>query len=479
MLDELPKLVVLVALIAASFSLSTVLWSGAGLLRIVAARVWQRDGARHSSAGGGAGSGERRAPRRLEPSDVAVLIAAHNEELVIGDTIRSAAAQVPAANIFVASDGSTDGTVALAEAAGVQVIDIFPNRGKAGALVEGISRFSLRDRFQVVLLLDADSRLRPDYLLTGLPLFDDAGTVAVAGRATSALHPRPETWLGRLLTAYRERTYVFVQCMQKFGQASRRANAVAIVPGFASMYRTSILDSVDIDAAGLAIEDYNMTFEVHAKRLGRIAFHPSCAVAETQDPDTLRDYVLQMRRWSLGFWQTVRRHGAHVGVFWFSVGVSIVEVLVTSIILVLALPMLLLSTLAWLLADVARLGGAGFEWAVAIAGAVPPVIVLLGLLIPDLCVTLIAAVLSRRLPHASAICFPLLRIVDAAVCMLTLVRAFGSAGDGRWISPTRRSTPAIEGRGVDPTPDPTPDSDPDSDLAPDRAVAEVVRRAAT
>src|SRR4029450_7121923 len=97
------------------------------------------------------------------------------------------------------------------------------------------------------------------------------------------------------------------------------------------MYRTRILSSIDIDAPGLAIEDFNMTFEVHARRLGRIAFHPGRAIAYTQDPHTLRDYSKQVERWSLGFWQTLRRHGLHVGRFWCLLAAFVAEVLTSSV----------------------------------------------------------------------------------------------------------------------------------------------------
>ncbi|GAP54097.1 poly-beta-1,6-N-acetyl-D-glucosamine synthase [Arthrobacter sp. Hiyo6] len=250
---------------------------------------------------------------RILPANVAVLIAAHNEALVISETIRAAAALVPVRNIHVISDMSADDTAALARAAGVKVLELEANRGKAGALAEGIAHFDLCRKFKVVMLLDADTRPTPDYLETGLPLFSDPSVVAVAGRARSITTPPPSTALGRFLVAYRDRLYVVVQLLLKYGQAARGANVVSIVPGFASMYRTSALAKIKVLAPGLVIEDFNMTFEIHAKKLGRIAFHPSAAVAYTQDPDNLQDYIKQVRRWILGFWQTVRRMGCRPG----------------------------------------------------------------------------------------------------------------------------------------------------------------------
>ena len=206
------------------------------------------------------------------------------------------------------SDGSQDATVATATDAGASVYDLNPNRGKAGALAAAIQHFALAERFEVVMLLDADTVLSADYMRSSLNMFDDPDVVAIAGRAATVWDKSERLgFVGSLLRAYRERLYVLFQVLLKYGQASRLTNAVTIVPGFASMYRTRILSSIDIDAPGLAIEDFNMTFEVHARRLGRIAFHPGRAIAYTQDPHTLRDYSKQVERWSLGFWQTLRR----------------------------------------------------------------------------------------------------------------------------------------------------------------------------
>lgn len=379
----------------------------------------------------------------FRPTEVAVLIAAHNEELVIADAVRAARALVPARNVFVVSDGSRDATVERARDAGAVAWDLFPNRGKAGAIRAGLDRFRIPERFPLLLLLDADSRPRPDYLRTGLPLFTDPQVVAVAGRATTAADA-PATRAGRLLTSYRERTYVCTQYLHKFGQAARAADAVAIVPGFASLYRTDVLDRIDIDAPGLSIEDFNMTFEVHAKRLGRIAFHPECAIAETQDPAVLRDYSAQMRRWSLGFWQTVRRHGIRPGLFWTSVGVFAVETVVASLVIAAVIPALLLGALAALAAQV--LSGTAASVADAVATAIPTGPLLLGFLMVDTAMTAFLCAVTRRMPRPAMLLFPLLRVWDALLCLRALAAALGRPSDGRWKSPDRR--PAAGGGAV-------------------------------
>lgn len=373
---------------------------------------------------------------RMKPNRVAVLIAAHNEELVIGDTIRTISALVPLQNIHIISDKSTDATASIARGAGVNVLELSPNRGKAGALAAGISHFSLCDRFDAVMLLDADTQPAPDYLETGLPLFDDPGVAAVAGRAKSIMDPPASTWLGRFLVYYRERLYVVVQLMLKYGQAARFANVVPIVPGFASMYRTSALRQIDIVAPGLVIEDFNMTFEVHAKRLGRIAFHPQAAIAYTQDPDTFSDYSKQVHRWILGFWQTVRRHKMRMSRFWLVMGFYILELLLSCMFFVLLLPAFLLSLVSALLVSM----GEGTPELVFLSGILRPQDLLLGVFIPDLILTLLALVTVRKPMYLlMAPFFPIMRIVDAAICLRALPTAFSSKSTGVWVSPTRRA----------------------------------------
>lgn len=405
--------------------LTTLCWACVGLARLLV-RPGRGRHLAHEEVG------------RLTARDVAVLVAAHDEEAVIAGTIEAAARLVGPDQVFVVSDASSDATVDVVRSHGANVLDLWPNRGKAGALVAGLEHFGLADRFAVVMLLDADSRPAADYLETGLPLFEP-GVVAVAGRATTLQDTPPPTRAGRVLVAHRERTYLAVQTLHKFGQAAARANVVTIVPGFASMYRTSILDQVDIAAPGLAIEDYNMTFEIHTKELGRIAFDPRAAKAYTQDPDTLGDYVRQMSRWGLGFWQTVLRHRPLLrpGIFLASLAMFCLEVVLSSLLLTVVLPAAALGAVAALLSGTAvDVGGA----ATAVDLFVPSTVLAAGIVLPDLLLTAYAAVLARRWSYLFlAPAFVLLRIVDAWVNLRALVRALRGGSSGVWRSPARRA----------------------------------------
>jgi glycosyltransferase involved in cell wall biosynthesis len=125
--------------------------------------------------GGGEGAPEAAAPPR-----VSVVIPAHNEEAGLGavlEELRQAAPEV-VSEIIVVDDGSTDGTAALAAAAGVRVIRHASNRGYGAALKSGIAAAT----GDYVLTMDADGQHR----------LEDVASLCDAIAAV----PRPECIIG-------------------------------------------------------------------------------------------------------------------------------------------------------------------------------------------------------------------------------------------------------------------------------------------
>lgn len=98
---------------------------------------------------------ERRAPEASghppARGAIAILIAARNEAAVIEGTLTAAARQLPANQIYVVSDGSTDDTAEIARTTDVNVLDLTQNRGKAGALAAGVEHFDLCKTHEVVV----------------------------------------------------------------------------------------------------------------------------------------------------------------------------------------------------------------------------------------------------------------------------------------------------------------------------------------
>jgi cellulose synthase/poly-beta-1,6-N-acetylglucosamine synthase-like glycosyltransferase len=368
--------------------------------------------------------------------DVAVLIPAHNEELVLGRTLSSAAALVPIEHVYVVSDGSTDATEIVAKEQGAHVLRLTPGRGKASALVAGLRQFDLGSRYRVVVLVDADTELDADYLSRGLEQFADPRVVAVAGATTTDWERNQDGPLvSRFLLAHRDRVYILTQLLQKFGQGWRRMNVVHIVPGAASMYRVEALAEIELDAPDLVIEDFNMTFEVHHRGLGRVAFHPGVR-ARTQDPDNFRDYLRQMRRWTLGFWQTVRRHGFWPSRFGLALGITVFELLMSSLFFV-SLPLVLVG---FGLNEIIGEAVPGVsEPADFLGNAFSPRLLFLAVVVPDYCLTVLAAFVQRRPQYLLlGLGFLGMRIVDAGTALYTLPLSWARRSSGPWVSPARR-----------------------------------------
>ena len=83
--------------------------------------------------------------------DITVLIPALNEAKTIANVVK-VASDAGFKNILVISDGSSDETAQLARTAGAEVLELYPNRGKGGAVKAG----ALKASTAYVLLLDAD-----------------------------------------------------------------------------------------------------------------------------------------------------------------------------------------------------------------------------------------------------------------------------------------------------------------------------------
>ena len=180
-----------------------------------------------------------------------MLIAARDEEDGIGETVGALRAQFPDAAIVVADDGSRDGTAAVAERAGAQVIRL-TRRGKGQALTLAERRLEPGP----VLLCDAD--LRGDVrglARTGADLaiavfsVSDGGGFGLAKRAARSL--------------IRLRTGVVVQeplSGQRWLSTRARAAVFPVSMGFGVETRMTI----DAARARLDVEEVELALEHRA-----------------------------------------------------------------------------------------------------------------------------------------------------------------------------------------------------------------------
>jgi len=235
---------------------------------------------------------------------VSILIPAHNEETVIGPTIESLVKIAPVADIYVVSDGSTDKTVEKALEYTSNVLDLRPNRGKAGAMNAAIKHFNLSNRYNYILPMDADTRIDLYFLVHALPILeaDLMHRVACVVGKVVGTHTN---WI----TNFRLWEYEVAQTIHKKAQAIE--NAIIVNPGCSTLYRSEIFNKINFPE-GTLTEDMEFTFMIHRQNLGRIVFNERAKVL-TQDPQTLQDMVKQLNRWYTGFWQCLVRHNVPWG----------------------------------------------------------------------------------------------------------------------------------------------------------------------
>ena len=226
---------------------------------------------------------------------VTVIVPAHNEEEGLPATLESLARQtVLPERVLVVDDASTDRTGEVAASHGVTVLRPPHNLGsKAKA-----QNFALPHcTTDLVLAVDADTVLAPDYIETVLPAFDDPGVTVAAG-AVRTRHTRTIWERGR------STEYLFGFHWHRPIQAL--ANSPMVCSGCCSAFRRDDLVAFGGFPERTIVEDMDYTWSQQIA--GRQARYVSGAEALAADPEDLRYLRKQVWRWMAGFCQNVRLH---------------------------------------------------------------------------------------------------------------------------------------------------------------------------
>ncbi len=272
----------------------------------------------------------RRAVPVREKTGLTVLIPAFNEAKSIADTIRSVQAQtLQPDDIIVIDDCSTDDTGAIARSLGVTVLRTPKNCGcKANALNYGL-------RFvdgEFTLAIDADTTFDPQSFERLMAAFDDPEVAAACGfvlpRHVNTIWER-----GRYIE------YLFAFGLYKPIQDYYERPLLA--SGCFSAYRTE-----DLRAAGgwptrTVAEDMDLTWIMYSQGK-HVRFVPE-AVCYPIEPHNLHFLSKQLRRWSCGFFQTVKIHWKdvlHVPFLRTIVAIGVWDATIAALALLFFLPLL-------------------------------------------------------------------------------------------------------------------------------------------
>lgn len=230
---------------------------------------------------------------------IALLIPAHNESLVIENTINSAIrAGLGPQDIYVVDDCSIDGTSKLVKRLLPKENIVRVHRsGKGLAIAKARKKFALSERYRWVHIADADGAFASDYFRV---LRRDLRVKYAA--ATGYVKSLP----GSHISQYR--AFEYTVGMELHRRFQSIFNVIPIIPGPTSCFRHDVFEKLNFSSDTLT-EDFDVTLQIHRNKLGggRIQFIRQ-AFAHTQDPKTLKDFLAQITRWNRGVMQGIAKY---------------------------------------------------------------------------------------------------------------------------------------------------------------------------
>jgi len=267
---------------------------------------------------------------------ICLIIAAYNEELVLEHTIESAVrAGVDRRDIYVVDDCSADMTAHIAyHSVGKYNLLTVGRSGKGLALSTIATSLKLTKRYEWIHIADADGEFDEHYFQE---LYQNLDPRYAAATGYIASLP------GSYISNYRALEYTLGMDLVRRFQSF--ANLITIIPGPTSIFRADVFEKVDFRTKSLC-EDYDVTLQIHRYNLGTIKFIDT-AIARTQDPQNLKDYIRQVTRWNRGGMQLFLKYklGRHLTKVDAYIGYQMIQNIFFTIMYLLVVPLVTMLTM--------------------------------------------------------------------------------------------------------------------------------------
>lgn len=244
----------------------------------------------------------------------AVIVAARNENAVIGDLIHSIRVQnypQELIDIFVVADNCTDNTAAVAQEAGAIVFPRFNTEqiGKGYALDYGFScirQHYSENEYEAYFVFDADNVLDVNYFREMNKTFD-SGAVASTSYRNSKNYGSNWITAGYAVWFMREAKYL--------SQARLTLGTSCAVSGTGFFISAKIIDEMGGWKYHMLTED--IEFSTASIIQGRRISYTPTAMLYDEQPLTFRDSWNQRFRWAKGFYQVFFGYGGKLvkGIF--------------------------------------------------------------------------------------------------------------------------------------------------------------------
>ncbi len=223
----------------------------------------------------------------------AVLIAARNEERVIGGLVRSLLAQNYPRELFdvyVIPNNCTDYTAREASLAGARLIEpAFPVRYKGDALRQAGDRLLAEGCYDAFCVFDADNLVHPRFLAEMNNAFCSGAVVA---RGCNQSKNPTESWVSACYTLYFDMFNLF------FARARSNQGLSANIIGTGFGVRTSFLRELGGFNTHTITED--VEFFAQCVAAGERVWWVPRAITYDEEPNSFRQSLIQRRRWCSG-----------------------------------------------------------------------------------------------------------------------------------------------------------------------------------
>jgi len=235
---------------------------------------------------------------------VSIIIPAYNEEKNIELAIKSAFNQtLKPRQVIVIDDNSTDKTYEICKNSkniykNLKVIRQKENKGKAHNVSYVLNKYKLGE---FTMVLDADTYLSHNFLEEITKPFFNKRVAIVTGKSFPI---KQKNFFGRVIYNGSIFQYKFF-AFRKMAQSYR--NAVSVISGDSSVYRTSFLREVGGLPQGTQTEDMDITW-IALEKGYRVVFQRK-ALARSKDAATFKGHWKQITRWYAGGFQGLVRHG--------------------------------------------------------------------------------------------------------------------------------------------------------------------------
>jgi cellulose synthase/poly-beta-1,6-N-acetylglucosamine synthase-like glycosyltransferase len=167
--------------------------------------------------------------------------------------------------------------------------------GKGLALTKATKKFQLSKRYRWIHIADADGAFSPYYFWTMRKKLRPESAAA-----TGYVRSLP----GKNVSQYR--AFEYTVGMEIHRRIQNMFGVIPVIPGPTSCFRADVFNKLNF-ANGSLTEDFDVTLQLHRLKLGDIQFIPE-AVAYTQDPATMPDFIKQISRWNRGTLQGILKY---------------------------------------------------------------------------------------------------------------------------------------------------------------------------